>query len=123
MNSSSGSRTGAPTGGQVLSAACPSRRLLGDITSKWGVLVLIALSRGPARWSGLLRTIGGISEKMLAQTLRTLEEDGLVLREARPVVPPHVVYSLTEEGRQVTGLLVPLVEWVQDHAADTEPLP
>jgi DNA-binding HxlR family transcriptional regulator len=110
------SRTSAPAGGQVLSAACPSRRLLGDITSKWGVLVLIALSRGPSRWSELSRAIGGISEKMLAQTLRTLDEDGLVLREARPVVPPHVVYSLTEEGRQVTGLLVPLVEWVQDHA-------
>ncbi|WP_150239535.1 winged helix-turn-helix transcriptional regulator [Nocardiopsis quinghaiensis] len=112
---SSGFHANAPTRGQVLSAACPSRRLLGDITSKWGVLVLIALSRGPSRWSELLRAVGGISEKMLAQTLRTLEEDGLVLREARPVVPPHVVYSLTGEGWQVTGLLVPLVEWVQDH--------
>ncbi|MEE2037353.1 helix-turn-helix domain-containing protein [Nocardiopsis sp. CT-R113] len=101
--------------GEVLSPGCPSRRLLGDITSKWGVLVLISLSRGPLRWSGLLRAIGGISEKMLAQTLRTFEADGLVLRDARPVVPPHVVYSLTADGRRVTDLLLPLVEWAQDH--------
>ncbi|WP_159942918.1 winged helix-turn-helix transcriptional regulator [Nocardiopsis sp. FR6] len=111
-----------PLRGQVLSADCPSRRLLGDITSKWGVLVLICLDRGTLRWSELLRTIGGISEKMLAQTLRTLEEDGLVLREARPVVPPYVEYSLTEQGRQVTGLLLPLVEWAQDHVGETAPL-
>ncbi|RKS09195.1 HxlR family transcriptional regulator [Nocardiopsis sp. Huas11] len=103
-------------GGQVLSENCPSRRLLGDITSKWGVLVLVALSEGPRRWSELLRGIGGISEKMLAQTLRTLEADRLVLRDARPVVPPFVVYSLTDSGEQVTQLLLPLLDWAQTHA-------
>ncbi|MFJ9552183.1 winged helix-turn-helix transcriptional regulator [Nocardiopsis sp. NPDC101807] len=107
--------------GEVLSSDCPSRRLLGDVTSKWGVLVLISLAEGPLRWSGLLRAIGGISEKMLAQTLRTFEADGLVLRDARPVVPPHVVYSLTAEGREVTALLLPLVEWAQDHVAAPGP--
>ena len=117
MTTSEKSPAGPPLRGEVLSPGCPSRRLLGDITSKWGVLVLISLSRGPLRWSGLLRAIGGISEKMLAQTLRTFEADGLVLRDARPVVPPHVVYSLTGEGRQVTDLLLPLVEWAQDHVA------
>ncbi|NKY99550.1 winged helix-turn-helix transcriptional regulator [Nocardiopsis alborubida] len=107
-----------PPRGQVLSADCPSRRLLAGITSKWGVLVLVSLSRGPLRWSELLRTIGGISEKMLAQTLRTFEADGLVLRDARPVVPPYVEYRLTEDGREVTDLLLPMVEWVQDHVGD-----
>ncbi|MFC9089382.1 winged helix-turn-helix transcriptional regulator [Nocardiopsis dassonvillei] len=107
-----------PPRGQVLSADCPSRRLLAGITSKWGVLVLVSLSHGPLRWSELLRTIGGISEKMLAQTLRTFEADGLVLREARPVVPPHVEYRLTGDGREVTDLLLPMVEWVQDHVGD-----
>ncbi|WP_017573777.1 winged helix-turn-helix transcriptional regulator [Nocardiopsis halotolerans] len=113
MNSSSGSP--AFPRGRVLSSDCPSRRLLAGVTSKWGVLVLVALSRGPLRWSELLRTIGGISEKMLAQTLRTFEADGLVLRDARPVVPPYVEYGLTKDGREVTDLLLPLVEWVQDH--------
>ncbi|MEV2278693.1 helix-turn-helix domain-containing protein [Nocardiopsis sp. NPDC049922] len=101
--------------GRALSADCPSRRLLGDITSKWGVLVLVSLHGGPRRWSELLRGIGGISEKMLAQTLRTLEGDGIVLREARPVVPPHVEYRLTDAGREVTDLLLPLLNWAETH--------
>ncbi len=107
-----------PLRGRVLSADCPSRRLLAGITSKWGVLVLVALSGGPLRWSELLRTIGGISEKMLAQTLRGFEADGLVLRDARPVVPPYVGYRLTGDGREVTDLLLPMVEWAQDHVGD-----
>ncbi|MDT0328460.1 winged helix-turn-helix transcriptional regulator [Nocardiopsis lambiniae] len=102
--------------GQVFSADCPSRRLLGEITSKWGVLVLIALADGPLRWSGLLRRIGGVSEKMLARTLRSFEAEGLVLRDARPVVPPHVEYSLTDAGREVTDRLVPLVVWAEEYA-------
>ncbi|MFI6579244.1 winged helix-turn-helix transcriptional regulator [Nocardiopsis sp. NPDC050513] len=101
--------------GRALAADCPSRRLLGDVTSKWGVLVLVSLHRGPLRWSELLRGIGGISEKMLAQTLRTLERDGIVLREARPVVPPYVEYRLTDEGREVTDLLLPLLDWAETH--------
>ncbi|WP_017601574.1 winged helix-turn-helix transcriptional regulator [Nocardiopsis lucentensis] len=101
--------------GRVMSADCPSRRLLGDITSKWGVLVLVSLRGGPRRWSELLRGIGGISEKMLAQTLRTLEGDGIVLREARPVVPPHVEYRLTAAGHEVTDLLLPLLDWAETH--------
>ncbi|WP_116248068.1 helix-turn-helix domain-containing protein [Nocardiopsis sp. FIRDI 009] len=101
--------------GRALSADCPSRRLLGDITSKWGVLVLVSLHGGPRRWSELLRGIGGISEKMLAQTLRTLEGDGIVLRRARPVVPPHVEYRLTDAGREVTDLLLPLLDWAETH--------
>lgn len=118
MQSTSENPVGLWLEGEVLSSRCPSRQLLGDVTSKWGVLVLIALSRGPLRWSALLRAIGGISEKMLAQTLRTLEADALVLRDAKPVVPPHVVYSLTNDGHRVTGLLLPLVEWAQERTGD-----
>ncbi|CAL9372439.1 hypothetical protein SUDANB121_00901 [Nocardiopsis dassonvillei] len=105
----------------MFSADCPSRRVLGEVTSKWGVLVLVALDGGPMRWSELLRRIGGVSEKMLARTLRAFEAEGLVLRDARPVVPPHVEYSLTEAGREVTARLVPLVAWAEEHAARPRP--
>ena len=96
---------------------CPTRVLLDHITSRWGVLVLYALSSGTMRWSELRRWLQGISEKMLAQTLRTLEADGLILREQRPVIPPHVDYSLTDRGRELSALLVPLMEWVNANAA------
>ncbi|WP_034091629.1 winged helix-turn-helix transcriptional regulator [Streptacidiphilus albus] len=98
--------------GDVFDPHCPSRVLLDHVTSRWGVLVLVALSDGTLRWGELRRWIGGITEKMLASTLRTLEADGLVLREAYPVVPPRVEYSLTRRGREVVALLLPLVEWV-----------
>ncbi|MEO5665739.1 MAG: helix-turn-helix domain-containing protein [Nocardioides sp.] len=103
----------------VFPAACHSRVLLDHVMSKWGVLVLLALSEGePLRWSELRRRAEGVSEKMLAQTLRTLAADGLVHRDARPVVPPHVEYSLTEPGEQLAALLVPLMQWVAGHAGD-----
>jgi DNA-binding HxlR family transcriptional regulator len=91
---------------------CPTRVLLDHITSRWGVLILVALSSGTMRWGELRRWACGISEKMLAQTLRTLEADGLVLREQRPVIPPHVDYSLTGRGRELSALLLPLMEWI-----------
>ncbi|MGD0555572.1 MAG: helix-turn-helix domain-containing protein [Streptosporangiaceae bacterium] len=91
---------------------CPTRVLLDHITSRWGVLILVALSTGTMRWGELRRWAGGISEKMLAQTLRTLEADGLVLREQRPVIPPHVDYSLTDRGRELSALLLPLMHWI-----------
>jgi DNA-binding HxlR family transcriptional regulator len=95
---------------------CPTRVLLDHITSRWGVLILVALSSGTMRWGELRRWARGISEKMLAQTLRTLEADGLVLREQRPVVPPHVDYSLTGRGRELSALLLPLMNWIVDYA-------
>ena len=97
--------------GDVFDPNCPSRVLLDHITSRWGVLVLIALADGTLRWGELRRWVKGITEKMLASTLRTLEADGLVLREAHPVIPPRVDYSLTVRGREVVALLLPLVEW------------
>lgn len=103
----------------VFPASCPSRTVLDHVTSKWGVLVLLALSEADTlRWSELRRRTQGVSEKMLAQTLRTLEADGLVLRTARPVVPPHVEYSLTERGGELTALLHPLMAWIIDNAED-----
>ncbi|BAS07035.1 uncharacterized HTH-type transcriptional regulator YtfH [Arthrobacter sp. Hiyo4] len=102
----------------VFPAGCPSRTVLDHITSKWGVLILLALSEGEHRWSELRRRAEGISEKMLAQTLKTLERDGLVLRKAQPVIPPRVDYSLTERGHELSGLLVPLVTWAYNNADD-----
>src|SRR6478735_7533788 len=99
-------------------AACNSRTVLDHVTSKWGVLVLLTLSAGSLRWGELRRTVEGVSEKMLAQTLRTLEADGFVLRESMDVIPPHVEYSLTPLGDELVTHLLPLLRWVMDHAAD-----
>jgi DNA-binding HxlR family transcriptional regulator len=101
----------------VFAANCPSRTLLEHVTSKWGVLVILSLTdRPPLRWSELRRMVQGVSDKMLAQTLRTLEADGLLHRDARPVVPPHVEYSLTDDGQQLGNLLAPLMEWIAANA-------
>ena len=101
----------------VFPADCPSRTVLEHVSSKWGALVLLVLSEGvPVRWSELRRRAEGVSEKMLAQTLRMLADDGLVRREARPVVPPYVEYSLTDRGRELADLFVPLMSWIADNA-------
>lgn len=102
----------------VFPAGCPSRTVLDHITSKWGVLILIALSEGEQRWSELRRRADGISEKMLAQTLKTLERDGLVRRKAQTVIPPRVDYSLTARGQELSALLVPLATWAYRNADD-----
>lgn len=103
--------------GGVFDPNCPSRVLLDHVTSRWGVLVVVALSDRSMRWGELRRWLTGVTEKMLAQTLRTLEADGLVLREARPVIPPRVDYSLTSRGRELADLLLPLMEWITTAAA------
>ena len=100
----------------IFPAGCPSRTVLDHVTSKWGVLLLVALSEGPQRWSELRRRAEGISEKMLAQTLKTLEADGFVSRDAQPVIPPRVDYSLTGRGEELAALMLPLVAWVAEHA-------
>lgn len=102
----------------VFPAGCPSRTVLDHITSKWGVLILISLSEGDQRWSELRRRAEGISEKMLAQTLKTLERDGLVHREAQPIIPPRVDYGLTDRGRELSALLIPLVTWAFENAEE-----
>ncbi len=101
----------------IFSSDCPSRVVLDHVTSKWGTLVILALAEGePLRWSELRRRAEGVSEKMLAQTLRMLEADGLVHRDARPVVPPHVEYSLTDRGAGLAERMVPLMAWIAAHA-------
>lgn len=110
---------GAPMGlsdklhGELLSAGCPSREVLKHVTSQWGVLVLIVLQRGTHRFSELRRRIGGVSERMLAQTLQLLEADGFVARRAYPVVPPHVEYSLTPLGEEVAERVRVLADWIE----------
>ncbi len=105
-----------PVAHEVFAAACPSRVVLDHVTSKWGVLVLVALADGSQRWSELRRRAEGISEKMLAQTLRTLEADGFLHRDAQPVIPPRVDYSLTPRGDELVAHLLPLFGWVVAHA-------
>jgi len=100
----------------VLPANCPTRTVLDHVTSKWGVLVLVALSQETLRWGELRRTIEGISEKMLASTLRTLEADGFVHREAQATIPPRVDYSLTDRGHALAQRLLPLMDWIADNA-------
>lgn len=84
--------------------------------SKWGVLVLLALTDGTARWGELRRTVAGISEKMLASTLRTLEADGIIARTSYPEVPPRVEYALTARGIQLMQRMMPLMEWIASEA-------
>ncbi|GAA1758552.1 winged helix-turn-helix transcriptional regulator [Agromyces humatus] len=104
--------------GEVFTEGCPTRVVLDHIMSKWGVLVLLALTDGTHRWGELRREVEGISEKMLASTLRTLEADGLVARTSYPEVPPRVEYSLTERGHELMERMLPLVEWVAREAGD-----
>ena len=99
--------------GQLFAEACPSREVLKHVTSRWGVLVLIALMTGTHRFSELRRKIGGVSERMLAQTLQWLEQDGFVSRISYPVVPPHVEYSLTPLGEEVGARVRDLADWIE----------
>ncbi len=99
--------------GDLFAEACPSREILKHVTSRWGVLLLVALLAGTHRFSDLRRKIGGVSEKMLAQTLQWLEADGFVLRVSYPVVPPHVEYSLTPLGKEVALRVRDLADWVE----------
>ncbi|MBG6060118.1 DNA-binding HxlR family transcriptional regulator [Cryobacterium sp. MP_M5] len=102
--------------GGLYPAKCATRTVLDHVTSKWGVLVLLALEQESLRWGELRRAIEGISEKMLASTLRTLEADGFVNREAQATIPPRVDYELTERGRELTRRLLPLMDWIADNA-------
>ncbi|MFD4403801.1 winged helix-turn-helix transcriptional regulator [Nocardia sp. NPDC058499] len=97
---------------------CPAREVLDHITSRWGVLILAALGSGPLRFSALSAMIGGISEKMLSQTLRTLVRDGLVARTVEPTTPPRVSYELTELGQGLAVSLGQFLDWVRAHAAE-----
>ncbi|CAM5494775.1 winged helix-turn-helix transcriptional regulator [Streptomyces sp. NPDC091290] len=99
---------------------CPYRLVLEHVTSRWGVLVLMELLDRPYRFSELRRTIGRVSEKMLTQTLQTLERDGLVHRDAKPVIPPRVDYSLTDLGREAAEQVRALALWTERRMDDVE---
>ncbi|WP_431282185.1 winged helix-turn-helix transcriptional regulator [Humitalea sp. 24SJ18S-53] len=96
---------------------CPVRNLLDHIGDRWSVLLLATLAGGPKRFSALARAVPDISKRMLTQTLRTLETDGLVHRDVRPTVPPSVTYSLTPLGESLAAPLLGLVEWAEANFA------
>jgi DNA-binding HxlR family transcriptional regulator len=99
-------------------ADCPSRLVLEHVTSRWGVLVLSALLERSYRFSELRREVAGVSEKMLAQTLQTLERDGFVHRDAKPVIPPRVDYTLTDLGKQAAEQVWALARWAEGTLGD-----
>ncbi|HUR74780.1 MAG TPA: helix-turn-helix domain-containing protein, partial [Sporichthya sp.] len=101
-----------------LVAACPSREVLDRIGDKWSVLVLGQLGEGSRRFTELARAIEGVSQKMLTQTLRGLERDGLITRTVFASVPPRVDYALTDLGRTLSAPLHALEAWARNHMAD-----
>lgn len=94
---------------------CPSRQVLDRIGDKWSVLILGLLADGPRRYTELSRAIGGVSQKMLTQTLRSLERDGLLTRSVTPSVPVRVDYELTELGRTLMPLISSIKTWAETH--------
>ena len=99
----------------AFNAQCPTRLILNRIADKWTVLVMILLESETKRFSSLQREIGGISQKMLTQTLRGLERDGLVTRKIHATVPPKVEYSLTALGHTLKDLLYAIKTWSETH--------
>jgi DNA-binding HxlR family transcriptional regulator len=99
-------------------AACPSRQVIDRIGDRWTVLILGALTDAPMRFTELARRIEGISQKMLTQTLRGLERDGMVTRTVHATVPVRVDYELTELGRTLTAPIAALEAWARDHIGD-----
>jgi DNA-binding HxlR family transcriptional regulator len=111
----SGKRSSRMSRGDLFATECPSREILKHVTSRWGVLVLVALMEGTHRFSELRRKVGGVSEKMLAQTLQYLEQDGFINRVSHPVMPPHVEYSLTPLGEEVGNQVASLAGWIESN--------
>ncbi|MET7610482.1 helix-turn-helix domain-containing protein [Streptomyces seoulensis] len=110
---------------EVSDALCPQRLVLEHVTSRWGTLVLIELLDRSYRFGELRRAVGRwggreVSEKMLTQTLQTLERDGLVHRDAKPVIPPRVDYSLTDLGREAAEQVRALALWTEDRLEQVE---
>ncbi|MFI5893348.1 winged helix-turn-helix transcriptional regulator [Actinoplanes sp. NPDC051513] len=101
-------------------ADCPSRQILDRIGDTWSVLVVVMLADGMHRYTELAKRIQGVSPKMLTQTLRGLERDGLITRTVHPVVPPRVDYALTELGQSLYGLVEGLEKWAEAHIEDVQ---
>lgn len=94
---------------------CPSRQVLDRAGDRWTVLVVGSLARGPLRFSELANKVDGVSQKMLTQTLRNLERDGLVTRTMHAQIPPRVDYQLTEAGMSLAQPMKALEDWAKDH--------
>jgi len=109
-----------PTRPCVLNAGCPSRALLARIGDKWTALIIRSLAVRTLRYNELQRVVAGISQKMLTQTLRSLEEDGLITRKVYPVIPPMVEYSLTPLGRTLVAPLHAICDWAEHYAPKIE---
>ena len=101
--------------GDAFDPDCPTRLVLDRVGDKWTVLVIDALSDGPLRFTQLRDRIGGVAPKVLTQTLRTLERDGLLTRTVHAQVPPRVDYEVTELGRSLSGPLAALTDWAETH--------
>ncbi len=99
--------------GNVYASNCPARQLLDRIGDKWSVLILLLLGAEDMRFNGLKRRIGGISQKMLSQTLRSLERDGLVTREVEATMPVTVTYGITLLGRDLLTALRFMIDWAE----------
>lgn len=99
---------------------CPTRKLLDRISDKWVSLVLVALAGGAQRYSELLRTMPGVSQKMLTQTLRSLERDGLVSRRVTASVPVRVDYELTELGATLLPVMRSIKDWAERYIEDVD---
>jgi DNA-binding HxlR family transcriptional regulator len=112
----------ASAGGRydVLAAACPTRQIVNRIGDKWSLLVLYALEGGTLRFQELRRAVEGVSQKMLTQTVRGLERDGLVERTVHAVIPPRVDYALTPLGRSLSTRIAELREWAYAHIDEVE---
>ena len=104
----------------VLDQNCESRQALDRIADKWTCLIVYALLDGPRRHGELKRMIEGISQKMLTQTLRSMEADGLVTRTVIDVIPPHVQYGLTPLGETLSEPLVAICRWAMDHLPEMQ---
>lgn len=101
-------------------SACPSRQLFARIAEKWVLLILVALEAGPVRFGDLRRRVDGISQKMLTQTLRGLEDDGLVIREAFDERPLRVEYALTARGKDLLPLAAEIKRWAEENFSPQE---
>ncbi|MDF0586085.1 helix-turn-helix domain-containing protein [Tsukamurella sp. 8F] len=99
---------------------CPSRALLDQLSNKWVTLVIAALANGPKRYSEIARIVAGVSQKMLTQTLRTLERDGLIHREVEPTVPVTVTYSLTDLGWSLREVVLQLKVWAEANMPEVD---
>ncbi|MFB4290752.1 winged helix-turn-helix transcriptional regulator [Nonomuraea sp. ATR24] len=104
----------------AFSAKCPTRQVLDHIAGKWTILVVDALLDGTMRYTDLSRRIEGVSQKMLTQTLRSLEGDGFVTRTVHPTIPPRVDYELTALGRSLAEPITALRRWTEDNINEIE---